>query len=117
MRFDGVTAILWYIFDQHLICFTGRPALSFVVRPVLAAACHSPTQWVDQCEFLGTEAPLQLPGFGVEMAIKNMEYSALDDSKVRFKVGQGLGFRVVQVPYATCITFEYMLVCRNSHFK
>ena len=25
---------------------------------------------------------LQVPGFGVEMALKNMEYSALDDSKV-----------------------------------
>jgi len=26
---------------------------------------------------------LQVPGFGVEMALKNMEYSALDDSKAR----------------------------------
>ena len=31
---------------------------------------------------LGTGEPLQLPGFGVELAIKNMEYSAMDDSKV-----------------------------------
>ena len=26
---------------------------------------------------------MTLPGFGVEMAVKNMEYSALDDRKVR----------------------------------
>ena len=26
---------------------------------------------------------VQVPGFGVEMALKNMEYSALDDSKAR----------------------------------
>ena len=31
---------------------------------------------------LGTGELLQLPGFGVELAIKNMEYSAMDDSKV-----------------------------------
>lgn len=34
------------------------------------------------CSRLGTEEPLQLAGYGVEMAIKNMEYSALDDSQV-----------------------------------
>ena len=43
------------------------------------------------CALLGANrGRLQLPGFGVEMAIKNMEYSALDDSKVRKSLsGQG----------------------------
>ncbi len=36
------------------------------------------------CLELGTSEALQLPGFGVELAIKNMEYSAMDDSKVGF---------------------------------
>ena len=35
------------------------------------------------CTVLGTGEALQLAGYGVEMAIKNMEYSALDDSQVR----------------------------------
>ena len=34
------------------------------------------------CLELGTAEALQLPGFGVELAIKNMEYSAMDDTKV-----------------------------------
>ena len=34
------------------------------------------------CLELGTAEALQLPGFGVELAIKNMEYSAVDDTKV-----------------------------------
>ena len=33
-------------------------------------------------QLLGTEGPLHLAGYGVELAIKNMEYSALDDSQV-----------------------------------
>ncbi len=35
-----------------------------------------------RCTLLGTGVALQLAGYGVEMAIKNMEYSALDDSQV-----------------------------------
>lgn len=50
----------------------------YVYRPVLLEGCASG----GTCLELGTGGPLQLPGFGVELAIKNMEYSALDDSKV-----------------------------------
>lgn len=60
----------------------GSPALAFAWRPVLRPACHAHGVQTNECLFLGTGGPLQLPGFGVEMAIKNMEYSALDDSKV-----------------------------------
>lgn len=35
------------------------------------------------CSLLGTGEVLHLAGYGVEMAIKNMEYSALDDSQVQ----------------------------------
>ena len=30
---------------------------------------------------MGSEVPVQLPGYGVEAALKNMEYSAVDDAK------------------------------------
>lgn len=47
-------------------------------RPVLAEGCAAGRS----CLGLGSGGGLPLPGFGVELAIKNMEYSALDDSKV-----------------------------------
>lgn len=53
----------------------------FAFRPVLLTGCRAPERKVDECVLLGTGGPLQLPAFGVEMAVKNMEYSALDDSK------------------------------------
>jgi UDP-glucose:glycoprotein glucosyltransferase len=53
-----------------------------VYRPVAALdACGA--EAASACTFLGAGGRLQLPGFGVEMAVKNMEYSALDDSKAR----------------------------------
>ncbi len=50
-------------------------------RPVLREACTAAGAAAHGCAAFGAGGPLQLPGFGVEMAIKNMEYSALDDSK------------------------------------
>ncbi|BDA49281.1 UDP-glucose:glycoprotein glucosyltransferase 1 [Coccomyxa sp. Obi] len=50
----------------------------YVYRPVLAEGCMAE----QPCVGLGSGGGLPLPGFGVELAIKNMEYSALDDSKV-----------------------------------
>lgn len=50
----------------------------YVYRPVLAEGCLAG----ESCVGLGSGGGLPLPGFGVELAIKNMEYSALDDSKV-----------------------------------
>ena len=71
--------------EVQLVLHAGKPQLNFVYRPVLLPACYAPKHEVDECTFLGTGEQLQLPGYGVEMAIKNMEYSALDDSKVRVK--------------------------------
>lgn len=51
-------------------------ALQYVLRPVLSDASCS----ADPCDALGTETPALLPGFGVEMVLKNMEYSARDDA-------------------------------------
>ena len=38
--------------------------------------------WRGPAWSLGRQMLCQLPGFGVELAIKNMEYSAMDDTKV-----------------------------------
>lgn len=59
--------------------------MKYVYRPVLREACTAAGLGfrvaAHGCAAFGAGGPLQLPGFGVEMAIKNMEYSALDDSK------------------------------------
>jgi len=59
-----------------------------VYRPVLLEGCGSQGDGEagEQCFDLGTGDNLQLPGFGVEMAVKNMEYSALDDKVASWKV-------------------------------
>lgn len=57
----------------------GQQPLSYAYRPVLLSTCTR----ADACAYLGTGGALQLPAYGVEMVIKNMEYSALDDAKVR----------------------------------
>lgn len=56
----------------------GRGVVTYAVRPRLMQGCVE----VDACSLLGTQGPLHLAGYGVELAIKNMEYSALDDSQV-----------------------------------
>ena len=65
----------------------GGPRLQYIYRPVLLGGCAAATgggndDSAEQCFDLGAGDNLQLPGFGVEMVIKNMEYSALDDKKV-----------------------------------
>ena len=65
--------------------------LAYAWRPVLGgsgSACAASGE-VHPCTRLGTEGPLVLPGFGVELALKNMEYNAQDDSK---KVGSFICF-------------------------
>lgn len=52
----------------------------YAVRPMLMTGCSEG----GACSLLGTEGPLHLAGYGVELAIKNMEYSALDDSQVAY---------------------------------
>ena len=62
----------------------GRPApprLAYAWRPVLGGGACGAAGAVHPCTRLGTEGPLVLPGYGVELALKNMEYNAQDDSK------------------------------------
>ena len=60
----------------------GGLRLVYVHRPVLLDACLSDVTEAHECLALGTGQALQLPDYGVELVIKNMEYSALDDRKV-----------------------------------
>jgi hypothetical protein len=80
----------WYIIQHHTAhsagtgwYATGEAGLRYVYRPVLLEGCISDRVASEQCFDLGTGESLQLPGFGVEMAVKNMEYSALDDKVTR----------------------------------
>ncbi|CAN4108103.1 unnamed protein product [Withania somnifera] len=52
----------------------------YVVRPVLPSGCESK---ITPCGALGTRDSLNLGGYGVELALKNMEYKAMDDSTVK----------------------------------
>ncbi|KAL4422940.1 hypothetical protein ABPG75_009137 [Micractinium tetrahymenae] len=56
------------------------PRLAYAWRPLLeGAACGASD--VHACTRLGTGERLVLPGYGVELALKNMEYNAQDDKK------------------------------------
>lgn len=55
---------------------TQPASLVYIHRPWLAPSCELGT-----CLAMGTAEPLLLSGFGVEAALKNMEYSAMDDKK------------------------------------
>ena len=61
---------------------TGGTPLVYALRAMLTQGCSE----LSTCSLLGTQDTLHLAGYGVEMAIKNMEYSALDDSQVFFFV-------------------------------
>jgi UDP-glucose:glycoprotein glucosyltransferase len=54
--------------------------VKYVVRPVLPSGCETKT---GHCGAVGTIDSLNLGGYGVELALKNMEYKAMDDSMVK----------------------------------
>lgn len=52
----------------------------YVVRQVLPSGCDAK---IDRCGAVGTRDSLNLGGYGVELALKNMEYKAMDDSAIK----------------------------------
>ncbi|KAF8411993.1 hypothetical protein HHK36_004552 [Tetracentron sinense] len=58
--------------------FQGR--VKYVVRPVLPSGCEARSS---RCGAVGTRDALNLGGYGVELALKNMEYKAMDDSAIK----------------------------------
>ncbi|EPS69252.1 hypothetical protein M569_05510, partial [Genlisea aurea] len=57
---------------------TGK--VKYVVRSVLPVGCESKSA---TCGAIGAGGPLNLGGYGVELALKNMEYKAMDDSSIK----------------------------------
>lgn len=66
------------ITHKLIYCLQGR--VNYVVRPVLPSGCETST---DHCGAVGASDALNLGGYGVELALKNMEYKAMDDSTVK----------------------------------
>ncbi|KAI3781273.1 hypothetical protein L2E82_11282 [Cichorium intybus] len=54
--------------------------VKYVLRPVLLSGCQSKSH---HCGALGTKDRVNLGGYGVELALKNMEYKAMDDSEIK----------------------------------
>ncbi|KAA3462915.1 UDP-glucose:glycoprotein glucosyltransferase-like isoform X2 [Gossypium australe] len=54
--------------------------VNYVVRPVLPSGCEAE---VGLCGAVGARDSLNLGGYGVELALKNMEYKAMDDSAIK----------------------------------
>lgn len=54
--------------------------VKYVVRPVLPSGCEAE---IDRCGAVGAKDSLNLGGYGVELALKNMEYKAMDDSTIK----------------------------------
>ncbi|KAE8009047.1 hypothetical protein FH972_005504 [Carpinus fangiana] len=54
--------------------------VKYVVRPALPSGCE---EKIGHCGTVGTRDSLNLGGYGVELAMKNMEYKAMDDSTIK----------------------------------
>ncbi|KAK4757504.1 hypothetical protein SAY87_018805 [Trapa incisa] len=54
--------------------------IRYIVRPVLPSGCEIKS---GVCGAIGTGDSVYLGGYGVELALKNMEYKAMDDSTVK----------------------------------
>ena len=54
--------------------------MKYVVRPVLPSGCEADA---GHCSAVGARDYLHLGGYGVELALKNMEYKAMDDSAIK----------------------------------
>ena len=63
-----------------LTSFYVQGKVKHVVRPVLPSGCEAE---VGPCEAVGARDSSNLGGYGVELALKNMEYKAMDDSAIK----------------------------------
>ncbi|KAL3814493.1 hypothetical protein ACJIZ3_015761 [Penstemon smallii] len=67
-------------FHQTLAEAAKKGKVKYVVRSVLPSGCESKS---GSCGAIGTGEPVNLGGYGVELALKNMEYKAMDDSTIK----------------------------------
>ncbi|KAG5548754.1 hypothetical protein RHGRI_014196 [Rhododendron griersonianum] len=67
-------------FHDILVAAAKEGKVKYVVRPVLPSGCQSES---GHCAVVGASDPVNLGGYGVELALKNMEYKAMDDSTIK----------------------------------
>ncbi|KAG6709705.1 hypothetical protein I3842_06G146800 [Carya illinoinensis] len=67
-------------FHVSLVEAAKEGKVKYVVRPVLPSGCEAK---IGHCGAVGTRDSLNLGGYGVELALKNMEYKAMDDSTIK----------------------------------
>ncbi|XP_047315092.1 UDP-glucose:glycoprotein glucosyltransferase [Impatiens glandulifera] len=67
-------------FHVALVAAAKVGKIRYVHRPVLPSGCELKT---GNCGAVGTKDPVNLGGYGVELALKNMEYKAMDDSAIK----------------------------------
>ncbi|KAL4354673.1 hypothetical protein GQ457_06G002390 [Hibiscus cannabinus] len=67
-------------FHLTLVQAAKEGKVKYVVRPVLPSSCEGE---VGPCGAVGAMDSLNLGGYGVELALKNMEYKAMDDSTIK----------------------------------
>ncbi|KAJ4784375.1 UDP-glucose:glycoprotein glucosyltransferase 1 [Rhynchospora pubera] len=54
--------------------------IKYALRPVLPSGCQSKSSY---CSTVGSIDAVTLSGYGVELALKNMEYKAMDDTAIK----------------------------------
>ncbi|XP_061337152.1 UDP-glucose:glycoprotein glucosyltransferase isoform X1 [Gastrolobium bilobum] len=67
-------------FHTALVGAAKQGKVKYVVRPVLPAGCEAN---FGHCGSVGASESVNLGGYGVELALKNMEYKAMDDSTIK----------------------------------
>ncbi|CAL9044711.1 unnamed protein product [Musa banksii] len=68
--------------DFHIILAEAakQGKIKYVVRPVLPPGCQAVSSY---CSAVGSSDAVNLGGYGVELALKNMEYKAMDDTTIK----------------------------------
>ncbi|XP_012568016.1 UDP-glucose:glycoprotein glucosyltransferase [Cicer arietinum] len=67
-------------FHNVLVGAAKQGKVKYVLRPVLPAGCEA---HIGHCGSVGVSESVNLGGYGVELALKNMEYKAMDDSTIK----------------------------------
>ncbi|XP_057430669.1 UDP-glucose:glycoprotein glucosyltransferase isoform X2 [Lotus japonicus] len=67
-------------FHVALVGAAKQGKVKYVLRPVLPAGCET---HFGHCGSVGASESVNLGGYGVELALKNMEYKAMDDSTIK----------------------------------
>lgn len=69
--------------DFHVVLAEAseKGKVKYVSRPILHWWCHAESS--SHCTYVGASDAVTLGGYGVELALKNMEYKAMDDSTLK----------------------------------